>query len=207
MVDITIASRFVDRGSSLGGLLGLLGNTHWLERRAIDAVDRARRLLVVADPAPLCELEAVAREFRQRGYTGATALIAERAPDLDVARVLNGGVDLVLPIESNGWYLLAALHAFIRRALLDERAGQSDAPAVQSSTLTASQRELLRVLVGRSGAWVTKAELSVALTGHPPRGYDDTTIRVHVHRLRRALGEAGALIESKRNIGWRWIER
>lgn len=72
-------------------------------------------------------------------------------------------------------------------------------------TLTRTQFSILSYLVQNEGRWVTTGELirEVLGTHHQP---DTSLVRVHVHAIRRRLGDRAAWLESdrRRARGYRW---
>jgi DNA-binding response OmpR family regulator len=75
----------------------------------------------------------------------------------------------------------------------------------QSVPLTPKQFSILAYLIQKAGSWVTTTEIisEVLRTHHKP---DTSLIRVHVHAIRRRLGEAAAFLQSDplRSRGYRW---
>jgi DNA-binding response OmpR family regulator len=75
----------------------------------------------------------------------------------------------------------------------------------QSVALTPKQFSILAYLIEKAGSWVTTNEIisEVLRTHHKP---DTSLIRVHVHAIRRRLGEASAYLQSDplRSRGYRW---
>jgi len=207
MVDIDVVSGSVREDSILGFALSLVGNARWHENWRSLAPSG---LLVVVEPESIDVVARSALRFRSERYRGPFVVISERAEDARVAGWLNAGIDLWLPVDVNGWYLVAAIGALARRSAipdLDAISPESDKILGNARRpLTRMEWELLRYLRSNCSRWVSKHELSLAVLGHPPRGYDDSTLRVHVCRVRRALGNRRDLVESERQKGWRWAE-
>lgn len=76
----------------------------------------------------------------------------------------------------------------------------------RSITMRRAPFELLAYLVIRRGEWVNQKTLLREVFG-ARRDYDTALVRVHVHALRRALGEQGRYIESRRGSGYRCSPR
>jgi DNA-binding winged helix-turn-helix (wHTH) protein len=75
----------------------------------------------------------------------------------------------------------------------------------KSVTLTRTQFSILAYLIQNDGRWVTTGELirEVLGTHHQP---DTSLVRVHVHAIRRRLGNCATWLESdrRRARGYRW---
>jgi DNA-binding response OmpR family regulator len=62
--------------------------------------------------------------------------------------------------------------------------------------------QLLAYLAARRGQWIKQETLLKEVFG-ARRAYDTALVRVHVHAIRRALGDSAPMIESQRGRGYR----
>jgi two-component system, OmpR family, response regulator QseB len=178
------------------------------------AVDRARDAgeadtALRAQPRDLVLLDlglpggdglALLRAMRARG--DATPVVVVTARDAVAARIagLDAGADdyVVKPFE------IEELGARIR-AVLRRRAGCLD-PATHRVTvdgapvaLSAREYALLRALMDRPGAVLSRAQLEEKLYGwNEPIG--SNAVEVHLHALRRKLGPG--VVRNVRGVGW-----
>jgi DNA-binding response OmpR family regulator len=128
-------------------------------------------------------------------------VISARDDDRDIVEVLNSGADdyLIKPFTSA--QLDARIHAVLRRAQRDQSPGpivvgglRIDTGARQVSLdgtvleLSPKEFDLLRYLAENLGQVISKRTL-VAEVWNQPYGGSDRTVDVHLHWLRRKLGE------------------
>lgn len=142
-----------------------------------------------------------------------TALDSER----DTVRGLDLGADDYITKPVGMMELLARLRAALRRVeedgqtglltygsiCLDEQRHQTTVDGA-SVALTAKEYALLRCLMQRGGAVLSREELLQRVWG--VRGdleLETRTVDVHIRTLRRKLGTAGAYIETVRGVGYR----
>ncbi len=71
--------------------------------------------------------------------------------------------------------------------------------------LTSREFLLLLYLRSRPGVWVTAAELLIRACDCPAQK-DSTLVRVHMSSIRKKLGTAKNLLESRRTYGYRWVD-
>ncbi len=142
-----------------------------------------------------------------------TALDSER----DTVRGLDLGADDYITKPVGMMELLARLRAALRRVeedgqtgllsygpiCLDEQRHQTTVDGAPVA-LTAKEYALLRCLMQRGGAVLSREELLQRVWG--VRGdleLETRTVDVHIRTLRRKLGTAGAYIETVRGVGYR----
>jgi DNA-binding response OmpR family regulator len=70
-------------------------------------------------------------------------------------------------------------------------------------TLTASQFDLLKLLLEKNGATLTRTYLLEALWGRDA-GESSRAVDQHVYHLRKALGRHGTCVEAVGGVGYRW---
>jgi DNA-binding response OmpR family regulator len=171
-------------------------------RAALDAVARSHPDLVVLDLG-LPELDGldVTREIR-RDSTLPIVMLTARDDELDTVLGLELGADDYIPKPCNPRELAARLRAVLRRArgeggeaLTDLRNGPIWLRASSRSVtvddkpvaLTATEFDLLALLLREAGRVVSKERISQSVLGRP-LGPFDRSIDVHVSNLRRKLG-------------------
>ena len=69
-------------------------------------------------------------------------------------------------------------------------------------TLTLKEFELLKYLMLNAGIVLTRDKLLEKVWGYEYEG-ETRTVDVHIRSLRQKLGEAGAIIETVRGVGYR----
>jgi DNA-binding response OmpR family regulator len=70
-------------------------------------------------------------------------------------------------------------------------------------SLTAREFDLLKLLLEKDGAALTRGYLMEALCGRDAEE-SSRTVDQHVYRLRKALGKHGACVQSVEGVGYRW---
>ena len=149
-------------------------------------------------------------------------MLTARGEDTDRILGLEMGADDYLPKPCNPRELAARLRAILRRApasegrqdeLLTVGAAQLN-PADRSASyrdqplnLTSAEFNVLRLLLQRAGAVVSKDELCSGALGRPLSAYD-RSIDVHISKLRKKLAACGApeLIASIRGVGYQYLD-
>jgi two-component system response regulator MtrA len=145
-------------------------------------------------------------------------LLSARQDTADKVRGLELGADDYLTKPFWPEELLARVRARLRRPALtaggrvvavgpllvdrDGRVAMVDGAAVE---LTRVEFDLIAALVSRPGAAVSRAWLAEHVLD-PARDGGERTLDVHVSRLRRKLGRAGALIATVWGVGYRLDE-
>lgn len=142
-----------------------------------------------------------------------TALDSEH----DTVRGLDLGADDYITKPVGMMELLARLRAALRRVeedgqsgllsygtiCLDEQRHQATVDGVPIA-LTAKEYALLRCLMQRGGAVLSREELLQRVWGvQGDLELETRTVDVHIRTLRRKLGTAGAYIETVRGVGYR----
>jgi hypothetical protein len=126
-------------------MLGLLGDVAWLPTSATPST--ADVLVIFADPTPLHNVAAGAVRCRSAGHDGGVLVLALPAPEAEIARWLNAGVDLCLPIIANGWYVLSAIHAALGARLAGDRLGEVVRPGeLAGRHLTGAETTIMQLL-------------------------------------------------------------
>ena len=69
--------------------------------------------------------------------------------------------------------------------------------------LTYKEFELLRMFISHPGMVYTREQLFVQIWESEYMG-DSRTVDVHIRTLRQKLGSYGKMIETVRNVGYRW---
>ncbi|MEX0731226.1 MAG: response regulator transcription factor [Aquisalimonadaceae bacterium] len=195
----------VDLGSD--GLTGLhLAATHEFEVIVLDLG------LPGLNGIELC------KRLRSEGNATPVIMLTARGEIEDRISGLDTGADdyLVKPVSLRE--LEARIHAQARRARggLDQRRLQVADLVLDEQTMTVSRGgrpvpltrldyELLRVLMRRSPAVVSRSTLEAELWGDQPPGTD--TLRTHVHRLRRAIDRpfSQPLLHTVHGFGYRLV--
>jgi two-component system response regulator MtrA len=187
----------------------------WLKRgdEAADAVMDGVALVILDLMLPGQDGFAVMRTLRRRTEVPVLVLTARQDP-VDRVRALNLGADDFVTKPFWPDELLARVHARLRRPVLcrdnalvfgclqidlDQRRVTVNGAECE---LTRAEFELLAVLAKRPGAAISRRTL-VDRALDPDDLGTDRTLDVHFSRLRKKLGEAGALIETVRGIGYR----
>lgn len=168
-------------------------------------------LLVLDLGLPRLDGMAVLRELRSRGQALPVLVLTARDGTGDKIAGLDGGADdyLVKPVQLDE--LAARIRALVRRSagrarpLLQHGELVLD-PAAQQVTfggvpvvLSAREFSLLQALVENAGRVMTRAKLESALYGWRDEP-DSNAIEVHVHHLRKKLGNE--LIKTLRGVGY-----
>lgn len=195
----------VDRGGD--GLTGL----HLAVTEAFDAI-----VLDLALPG-IDGLE-VCRRLRSEGYTTPIIALTARGEVEERIEGLETGADdyLVKPVSLKE--LETRIRAQVRRAqggletaryrigdlVLDERT-HVVTRAGQTIALSRVDFLILRALVRRSPEVITRQRLETEIWGDDPPESD--SLRVHIHRLRRAVDLPGspAMIQNVRGVGYRLV--
>ncbi|WP_337996901.1 response regulator transcription factor [Oleispirillum naphthae] len=140
-------------------------------------------------------------------------MLTARGDDVDRVLGLEMGADDYLPKPFLPRELVARIRAVLRRTAEPAAAGpllhgglSLDAPRREAALdgrpldLTATEFNLLEILLRERPRVVTKDELSMRVLGHPRRPYD-RSIDVHVSNIRQKLGTVA--IETVRGVGYR----
>ncbi|MBI5153635.1 response regulator transcription factor [Candidatus Poribacteria bacterium] len=149
-------------------------------------------------------------------------MLTAKGEEADVVVGLELGADDYLTKPFSPRVLLARIKAVLRRG---EAAGNAEVETVishgpvsinlerheakvagEAVPLTALEMRVLTALVKRPGRVYTRYQIVEATQGVGV-GVTDRSVDVHIVSLRRKLGEAGALIETVRGVGYRFVEQ
>ncbi|OEY65309.1 response regulator transcription factor [Marinobacter sp. X15-166B] len=159
----------------------------------------------------------VLRKIRARTHLPVMLLTA-RGDETDRIVGFEVGADDYIPKPCNPRELVARLQALLRRIAWDQQAETGDARIVGDLTLepaqrrilqdgtpldlTATEYEVLQVLLAHAGSVVRKTDLMMWALGRRLAVYD-RTLDMHISNLRRKLGgEATYRIETVRGLGY-----
>lgn len=160
----------------------------------------------------------VVRDMRRRGDRTPVLMLTARDATEDRVTGLNLGADdyLVKPFDFSE--LLARLRALQRRPPLTvvpqmvcgdlrlDTVTREVTLGGEPVTLTATEFNLLELLLRRSPAVVTRRSIAVQIWDQEADAVGSNTIDVHVARLRAKLAGAMARIETVRGSGYRLVE-
>jgi two-component system phosphate regulon response regulator PhoB len=191
-------------------------------RKALEEVERRTPDLVVLD-LMLPDLDGleVCRRLRWQAETRSLPIliVSAKGEESDIVAGLELGADDYVTKPFSPKVLMARIRNLLRRRRPAEaeskgRLSPADGAVVidldrhevevegQPVELTPTEFGILRCLAGRPGFVRTREQIITAVHGETtvlsPRAVD-----VHMTALRRKLGEAGALIETVRGIGYR----
>ena len=192
----------------------------------LEAAFKERPDLIVLDlNLPDMNGEEVCRKIRQDPAIGATPILILTGKTTDglSARCLNRGADAYLSKPFDVEDILAHVRALLRRSSGYRGSGDpiergdmiiqpSERSVVLKGTLiqhlSPKEFEVLKELVSRSPDVVEKKELAVKVWGTPLEQLHPRTMDVHVRRIRRKIGNAGARsLKTIPAIGYQWISR
>lgn len=142
-------------------------------------------------------------------------MLTAKSAEYDKVLGLDCGADDYITKPFGIMELLSRIRAVLRRA------GQADEGSVLTAgrltmdverhlvladgkevTLTLKEFELLKYLMKNSGIVLTRDKLLHKVWGYDYEG-ETRTVDVHIRTLRQKLGEAGAIIETVRGVGYR----
>ncbi len=150
-------------------------------------------------------------------------VITGRAVEGISARCLHGGADAFLSKPFDNTELLAYVHALLRRSKVYREAGDSiekDGMIIEPNErsvamkgtpvrhLSPKEFEVLKELVSRSPDVVEKGELAAKVWGTPLANLHPRTMDVHIRRIRKKIGTAGArCLRTIPAVGYQWRAR
>ena len=145
-------------------------------------------------------------------------MLTAKGTEFDVVVGLDSGADDYLAKPFGMMELVSRVNALLRRSSKENSAETSDTLTVGSLTLTPSKRsvtvnsepvtltfkefELLRMMLENPGLVFTRERLLEAIWGWSFSG-NTRTVDVHIQTLRQKLGDASAIIETIRGVGYR----
>lgn len=189
---------------------------------ALQHAREAKPALIVLDlMLPGIEGTDVCRILKQDERTRSIPIIMLTAKGEEIDRVVGlelGADDYIVKPFSPREFVLR-VKAVLRRAespsptteltrvgpLTIDIAGHQAAVNGQLVPLTATEFKLLVTLYQRRGRVQTRDELLNVVWGYDYMGYG-RTVDAHIKRLREKLGEASALIETVRGVGYRFVK-
>ena len=158
--------------------------------------------------------EAVLEEIRKKGNLPVIVLTAKDSLDEKV-KVLTNGADDYIAKPFGMMEMVSRVKAVLRRYKQEDKQSRLTAGELvmeidkhrvmagsQEVVLTFKEFELLHKLLERPGQVFTREQLLTDIWGYDFAG-ETRTVDVHVRTLRLKLGEAGALVETVRGVGYR----
>lgn len=159
----------------------------------------------------------VLRDLRRETHLP-VALLTARGDETDRIVGFEVGADDYIPKPCNPRELVARLQALLRRIAWDQSSDLDSAHTVgdlriepdcrrifqkgEPLELTATEYEVLRVLLAHAGSVVRKSDLMQWALGRPLEAFD-RTLDMHVSNLRKKLGSDGpSRIETVRGLGY-----
>lgn len=159
----------------------------------------------------------VLRDLRRETHLP-VALLTARGDETDRIVGFEVGADDYIPKPCNPRELVARLQALLRRIAWDQSSDLDSAQVIgdlriepdhrrifqkdEPLELTATEYEVLRVLLAHAGSVVRKSDLMQWALGRPLEAFD-RTLDMHVSNLRKKLGSDGsARIETVRGLGY-----
>ena len=155
-------------------------------------------------------IETAVRRIRANGEAAPLIAVAEGLGGALSARILDGGADdcVVHPFDSHE--LRARVRAVLRRAGVTmptdrdvDINAQTQQVRVRSSLahLSPMQFRIFVYLAERRDRWVTCHEIIAAICG-THHDEDTSLVRVHIHKLRKALGSSRSCLRSNGRKGY-----
>lgn len=142
-------------------------------------------------------------------------MLTARSGQLDKIKTLDGGADDYITKPFDVLELISRINAVLRRIAPQAKSDiltyrqltmnhQSRTVTVDGRevALTYKEYELLRQLLLNRGIVLTRDNLMNSVWGTDFEG-ETRTVDVHIRTLRQKLGEAGAYIETVRNVGYK----
>lgn len=173
-------------------------------------------LLVLDVIMPKMDGLEVCRQFRlKEGYHTPVIILTALGTTEDIVKGLDAGADDYITKPFGMMEFLARVKAVLRRSgqkqgekelhcgsltiLVERHEVQENGRLVE---LTLKEFEVLKYLVENKGIVLTRDQLLGHVWGYDFDG-ETRTVDVHIRSLRQKLGDAGALIETVRGVGYR----
>ena len=142
-------------------------------------------------------------------------MVTAKEAEYDKVRGLEGGADDFITKPFGMMEFLARVKAVLRRTKKQEQPKEYHYKGLtvdmksrkvwengRSVDLTLKEFELLRYLLENHGTVLSREKILEKIWGYEIYG-ETRTVDVHIHTLRQKLGEAGAMIETVRGVGYR----
>jgi DNA-binding response OmpR family regulator len=177
--------------------LGVAFNTVELPALSAQLTSPPCLLVVMA-----CPKDPVLRDLRRlHSSTYLAVLCGEGMPNRAVRLLRDGADAIVRPVQSD---------ALIREQLRLATRMSARLSGVESERLSISEAEglrraelgILEYLIARPGRWVSQREILSEVL-RVDANNSTSTVRVHIHSLRKSLGALADRLECKRGIGYR----
>ena len=142
-------------------------------------------------------------------------MVTAKEAEFDKVRGLEGGADDFITKPFGMMEFLARVKAVLRRTKKQEQPKEYHYKGLtvdmksrkvwengRSVDLTLKEFELLRYLLENHGTVLSREKILEKIWGYEIYG-ETRTVDVHIRTLRQKLGEAGAMIETVRGVGYR----
>ena len=134
-------------------------------------------------------------------------MVTAKEAEYDKVRGLEGGADDFITKPFGMMEFLARVKAVLRReyhykGLTVDMKSRKVWENGRSVDLTLKEFELLRYLLENHGTVLSREKILEKIWGYEIYG-ETRTVDVHIRTLRQKLGEAGAMIETVRGVGYR----
>lgn len=142
-------------------------------------------------------------------------MVTAKEAEYDKVRGLEGGADDFITKPFGMMEFLARVKAVLRRTKKQEQPKEYHYKSLtvdmksrkvwengRSVDLTLKEFELLRYLLENHGTVLSREKILEKIWGYEIYG-ETRTVDVHIRTLRQKLGEAGAMIETVRGVGYR----
>jgi DNA-binding response OmpR family regulator len=170
-------------------------------------------VLVQGRETPASQVADRVREIRQSGKRCPILVLCPDEGPESAAEILDAGADDYVTLPFNGRELLARSRALLRRSSdqwLIPGAGtevrlDSENRTVQvgpkTVKLTPTEFSIFQYLAERPGTWISSDKIIADVIGthHAPR---TALVRVHVHHIRRKLGDCGWCLRAEHGRGY-----
>jgi len=143
-------------------------------------------------------------------------MLTAKNSEFDRVRGLDMGADDYISKPFGVMELISRVNAVLRRSggdnedrlevpgLIIDHARREVFSSGAPVTLTYMEYELLHYLMLNAGLALSRDKIMMTVWGYDFEG-ESRTVDVHIKTLRRKLGEAGALIQTVRNVGYKLV--